>query len=421
MRVLWITNTIFPAPSKALGLEVPVTGGWMYGLAMNIASNSDMQLAVATSYRIKTLKIFDIEGVKYYLLPSKSTIKYQKHLELTWKSIIIDLNPDIIHIHGTEFSHGLACMKAFPTIKYVVSIQGLISECSKYFLAGISSWEIFKNITLRDIMKADNIFQAKSKFEFRGRLEKDCLKKVKHVIGRTTWDLVHSQAINPSLNYHFCNESLRESFYKAAKWDFNAKSNYTIFLSQAIYPIKGLHQVLKAVATLKAEFPKIKIRIAGSNITDRTGIVRRARLSGYGLLLLNLIKKYELHELIKFLGPLDEEKMINEYRNAHIFVCPSSIENSPNSLGEAQLLGVPSIAAFVGGIPDMIMHGKSGLLYRFEDIEILAYHIKNIFLNDDLALRLSKGGMAIASMRHDSGTNTLKTLQIYKEILNEEA
>jgi glycosyltransferase involved in cell wall biosynthesis len=39
------------------------------------------------------------------------------------------------------------------------------------------------------------------------------------------------------------------------------------------------------------------------------------------------------------------KKMITEYRNAHIFICPSSIENSPNSLGEAQLIGVPVIAA----------------------------------------------------------------------------
>ncbi len=51
----------------------------------------------------------------------------------------------------------------------------------------------------------------------------------------------------------------------------------------------------------------------------------------------------------------------------------------------------------VGGIPDMVDHGKSGLLYRFEEFEMLAYNIKRIFEDDDLALTLSVGGKVAAS------------------------
>ena len=90
---------------------------------------------------------------------------------------------------------------------------------------------------------------------------------------------------------------------------------------------------------------------------------------------------------MQFTGSLREDQMIAEYLNAHLFICPSSIENSPNSLGEAQLLGVPVIASYVGGVPDMVTHGETGLLYRFEEVEMLAEGIRNLFMNMALALR----------------------------------
>ena len=63
MKILWITNTIFPAPSRALGIPEPVLGGWMYGLANRIASTESIQLAVATTYKGNELKTFNIDGI----------------------------------------------------------------------------------------------------------------------------------------------------------------------------------------------------------------------------------------------------------------------------------------------------------------------------------------------------------------------
>jgi len=108
--------------------------------------------------------------------------------------------------------------------------------------------------------------------------------------------------------------------------------------------------------------------------------------------------------------------MIEEYQNAHVFVCPSSIENSPNSLGEAQLIGTPSIAAYVGGVPDMVIHGQTGLLYRFEEVEMLAEHIRNVFTDGQLAQQLSTGAIEAAGKRHDRKLNLEQTTQIYKKI-----
>lgn len=61
MNILWITNTIFPEPSRVLGLPEPVFGGWIYDLAMKVASSPGVRLAVATVYHGKKIMIYDIE------------------------------------------------------------------------------------------------------------------------------------------------------------------------------------------------------------------------------------------------------------------------------------------------------------------------------------------------------------------------
>lgn len=416
MRTLWITNTIFPAPSRALGIPEPVVGGWMYGLANQIASTEGIRLAVATIYRGNDLKTFDIKGVLYYLLPLHTTSGYPKSLEPFWQEVCADFQPDLIHIHGTEYTHGLACMRACSSLNYVVSIQGLVSVISRYFYAGISKGEIFKHITFRDLVRRDTLFHGKKNFERRGELEKEYLRRAHNVIGRTSWAYTHSKAINPNITYHFCNETLRDGFYTSQKWNNTFKRNYTIFLSQAGCPLKGLHQALKAVALLKQDFSHIKVRVAGHNIINTATLFDKIKLSGYGAYIRKLIKQLDLHDQVQFTGPLTEDRMIAEYLNAYLFICPSSIENSPNSLGEAQLLGVPTIASYVGGVPDMIDHGETGLLYRFEEVEMLAVHIRRIFTDTTLAMDLSENGIKAAKKRHHQKENLNRMIEIYRLI-----
>lgn len=416
MKILWITNIIFPAPSKVLGIQPPASGGWMYGMVKQVSDLPDIHLAVATPYPGDKLMSFSVDNVIYYLLPSKCKTTYQKCLEPIWQMVCNEFIPNIIHIHGTEFTYGLACMRSCPNHNYVVSIQGIVSVISRYYFAGISIVDILKNITFRDIVSLDTIFNRKRSYQKRGEFEKEYILRSKIITGRTSWDHAHVMAINPLALYYKCHRTLRKRFYSSNKWNINSKMNYSIFLSQAGGPIKGLHQVLKAIALLKEEFPQIKIRIAGSNITMYTSILDKMKLSGYGSYIRKLIKKLNLNDNVQFIGTLTEEHMVNEYKSAHIFICPSSIENSPNSLGEAQFLGVPSIASFVGGIPDMITHGETGLLYRFEEIEMLAENIRQVFNDDDLAQKLSINEVIVAEQRHNQQINLNQTLLIYHKI-----
>ena len=419
VNILWITNTIFPDAAKLLGLATPLYGGWMYGLAADLAASDKITLAVATVHSGSELKSFAVNGIQYYLLPNNTRGIRRKNQKVSdWKKVVDEFAPDIVHIHGTEFSHGMALMNSCPNLKYVVSLQGMASVIHRYYLAGMSTWDVLRNITFRDIVRWDTLFHAKHDFYKRGLVEKEYVRRAASVIGRTDWDRAHAQAINPKVTYHFCNESLRDEFYTGEKWSLNSCRRHSIFLSQAGYPIKGLHQVLKAIALIKDDYPDILVEVAGHDITKAVTLKDRLKRSGYGRYIGRMIKQNKLEKHIRFLGPLQAEEMKKAYLRAHVFICPSSIENSPNSLGEAQILGVPCIAAYCGGIPSMVKDGENVVLYRFEEHEMMASNIHKLFESGDSVNSLSTYGRNEAQQRHDREINMNALKATYKNVLS---
>lgn len=416
MKILWVTNTIFPDFAISIGQNAPVNGGWMYGLAKDIVNSGKVSLFVATSRNAKSDIKKEINNITYFHLKGSVSInKYDSSLESKWVKLINTIKPDLVHIHGSEYAMGLSLMKACPNLTYILSIQGLISACAKHYFAGMSLKERITSLSIKDVFKRTTYWHNRKEFYKRGEtIEKEYLKKIKNFIGRTQWDYSRTKAINPSSKYFFCNESLRDGFYIKNQWTFKSNNDYpVIFLSQASYPLKGLHMVLKALYLNKSKYPNIQLKIAGGNILNDKGLKQKLKMSSYGKYIKTLSKDLNLTSNIKFTGPLNETEMVKEYINASMFICPSSIENSPNSVGEAQLLGVPVISSYVGGIQDMIIHEKTGFLYRFEEVEMLATSIDRILTDNELALKLSRQGYEAAKLRHSRTTNSKRLLEIY--------
>ena len=418
MKVLWIVNIVFPEVLKLLNNNESLksTGGWLLGGAEALSKIQDVELAVAcVSLEVDDLKILKGDKILYYVIPlGKGNTRKNPEYRKYWRRINDDFNPDLVHIHGTEYSHGLAYIEECGTNHVVVSIQGLTSIYAHYYNSGLSLSDILGFVTPRDIIKG-NLLYAQRLFKQRGEYEKELLGKTQHIIGRTLWDKAHAWAVNPTAHYHFCNEILRQEFYNGDTWSYHDCIKHSIFLSQAIYPLKGLHMVLKAMPIVLRHYPDTSIRIAGFDVTRRNeGIKGLVKLSTYGRLIRSMIKRYHLTDKIEFVGNLDAGEMKKEYLKANVFVCPSSIENSPNSLGEAQILGVPVVASCVGGIPDM-MKGDEKHLYRFEDIEMLAYAICDVFANEGNQVDMKD----IARNRHNREHNLNLTISIYDEILTD--
>lgn len=162
-------------------------------------------------------------------------------------------------------------------------------------------------------------------------------------------------------------------------------------------------------------YPDATVRVARVDISRSKGWKELLKLSDYGNIIRKRIRKFNLQNCITFTGVLDGEGMRREYLQSNVFVCPSSIENSPNSLGEAQILGVPVLASYEGGVMDM-MRGDEEHLYRFEEVEMMAHKIVQLF---DRAGDIDTEPMRqVALQRHDPERNAKELILIYLKILN---
>ena len=116
-------------------------------------------------------------------------------------------------------------------------------------------------------------------------------------------------------------------------------------------------------------------------------------------------------------GVASAEKLRDELLNADLYIHPSYIDNSPNSVCEAQLLGVPVIAVNSGGVSSIVEDQKSGLLVPANDPVMLAEKIKTLLADSALAHSLSENTAKISAGRHDPDTVTQAALAAYEKLL----
>ena len=99
-----------------------------------------------------------------------------------------------------------------------------------------------------------------------------------------------------------------------------------------------------------------------------------------------------------------------------IYNSPSVIENSPNSVGEAMLLGMPIVSSNVGGVSDMLVHNEEGYLYQADAPYLLAYYIAEFFENQERENEFGENARNHAVKTHNKEENIQKLLQIYESI-----
>ncbi len=408
MKVLWFCKGPIPKASEAFGLQISAFEGWLVQTAEIISGVSDIELNIAFIHSdLKGLQYKKVGGISFWGIEMAGDTK-------AIMQVLSEVEPDIVHLWGTENILALrasqCCEKQGLLGKTVVSVQGLVSICAMHYLAGLP-WYVQLIPSFRDIVRRDSLLKQQKEFYKRGLLEKETLNRVHHVIGRTTWDYACTKQINPKVNYHFCNEILRSSFYKS-RWELEKCERYSIFVSQAQMPLKGFHIMLEAMSVVLKRYPEAKLYVGGANNSFKSGVLKTA----YGSYLQKLIKKYRLEGRVMYLGMLQEEEMKNQYLASHVFVSCSVIENSPNSLCEAMLLGMPVVASMAGGVTDLLEHGKEGFIYQSDAPYMLAHYICNFFEDDVLACKLGMSAHTRAQETNNIEKNVERLLNIYHEI-----
>lgn len=426
MKILWLCNV----PIKRIFLmqniknDIKGSGGWLEGLSNQLLQNESLHLIYCYLYETtKPELIHDKnENFEYYQIPIKRKRTLECSLNIPeyskdFSKIICNTAPDIIHIWGTEFKSSWVMTEICKKLNYIdrtiISIQGMVSIYAKHYFNGIDSkWRHIK--TVEEIIHRTTMTCDQKTYKERGILEEKAIQNVHNVIGRTDWDQACTKMFNSQIRYFHCNETLRKSFY-TDKWDYCNCQKHSIYISQASYPIKGFHMFLKAMPAIIKDYPDTQVYIGGNNRYKSNYI----KGSGYFLYLQYLIKRYNLEKTIHFLGTLSEEQVKYAMLNSNVFVSPSNIENSPNSLGEAMLLGVPCITSDVGGVKNMITHEKEGFVYPYNEYYMLAHYVKRVFEMGKEAGQIADTARCHALQTHNPEKNQENLLNIYRKIVNE--
>lgn len=381
MKILWIAPIPFIEDSNAHPAP------WVINLALSLVeqgidltilnySDSIEEDMVRTTYKNIKLIYVKVPVVKIDLL-TLFNYRIQK-VKKVLKEEINNNSYDLLHIHGTE--HQYEVMAIDETIPTVISIQGIMTKCIE-----IVPKTMYKNYIQ---WKLASIYEEKY------------MKRYMNFSCRTHWDSQYIKLQNPKAQIFMIWEMIRNEFFHD---HYNQESKKILFVG-GTNPFKGLKELLYAYNNSLQE-ANFKLIVLG-NCTHED--------------IKNIMYKNDLFNIdlsnIDCKGMVNSEGMIEAYNDSFCLVHPSYIDNSPNSVCEAQVSGLPVIATDVGGVSSLIEDNVTGLLIGRDpsDIENAVhklYHDKSLW---DAISNMSK---EVARKRHNKNTILEHTLKMYKTII----
>lgn len=422
MRILLLSYAVIPAFADAFdSRNATNSAGWVVGIH-NSLLEAGHQVAIVSPMNLREQNGKKTIGqTTYYAIPAnyKDVEVLNPKQPALFEGVLRDFIPDVVTIFGTEYTQGyamlLACEKLGILEHAVIFTQGLISAISRYYIADIPE-KVAHHKSLRERVNHMDILSQREAFIKRGDNERKMLCKARHIIGGTVWDKTVIHSINPKIQYHYCPEILRDSFYQK-NWSVEACERHSIFAVQSgFYPVKGVHYLLEGMHEICKRYPDAKLYVTLNKPQRAVRWKQKIMALTYQDYIARLMDEYQLWDHVEFLGSLNEAQLTERYLKSHVFVCASSIENHSQTVSEAKILGVPTVAAFVGGVVERVKHGEDGFLFQHNAPYMIAEYVGRIFEDDELAQKLSENARVNAGRLVDKECNSARMLEIYQNI-----
>jgi glycosyltransferase involved in cell wall biosynthesis len=172
----------------------------------------------------------------------------------------------------------------------------------------------------------------------------------------------------------------------------NASFVYNILSVGRLNVNKGFPLLIEAAKKLKELGKKVQFNIVGEG-PERSSLQ-------------SLVDRWNLQDSIFFLGALSQQGTLSAYQTADLFVLPSFAEGVPVVLMEAMSMEIPCIASQLHGIPELIDHGKNGILIFPSDLDQLVDSMVRCIDNPDYGQELGKEGRKKIAAKYDLQQNT---------------
>lgn len=356
MKILWFSNCAI-ANSQCNG-----SGSWLF--AMKDILSKQVELFNITDANVKNIEYRESKEVKEYLIPkvelSKNGIPSIRVIN-SIRQIVERISPDVIHIWGLEKCWAKLFAFGYIEGNVLLEIQGVLSACANMFWGGMTPEEVGKTHRLKELIKPSVKLEAQyADYVRKGLQEINLLNKFLHISTQSEWTRLQIKPyIKDGAIVYKTLRPIRREFYMAPKWQSPDHRAPVLFTSVGYnVPFKGMHVLLKALRLITDKYPQVKLVIAGFNPN-----VPFYKANGYDRLLMDFIEEHHLVSNVVFPGRLEASQIIEYLLNADVYVNPTFIESYSAATAEALFLGVPSVLAYSGALPNFKIEEDIALYY----------------------------------------------------------
>lgn len=404
MRVLWFSMT--PGCYNIVNI-----GGWIEALQKVFRDYlPKVELGLVFEYTDNIFKV-EKDGVTYYPIKIKRSSSPKENFNLLrphYIKAIDDFKPDIIQCFGTERWHyGLLAKEVkIPFVIHIMGFMNIYDVMDERVIHPMDYWKYFSFNPIKFYLVHKNETNVRVENQ---ELEREVMASNRYFMGRTDWDKNIVKYYSPGSTYFYCPEAIRSEIYSSKKrWSFHERKTLRLLTVGNAGSLKGNEIMLQTAWLLKNQF----------HIDFEWRYTSSAYIMSF-FEKLNDIKCKDVN--IYLIGRLNASQIAEELADADFYIHPSIIDNSPNTVCEAQLIGTPVIAANVGGIPQLVDDGKTGWLYPYSEPHALAFKIMNLMEQRETLEMVSMTEQKMSHKRHNPELLAETIFDIYNTILNDKA
>ena len=354
-------------------------------LVRELCRINDLQVHVLTpaSFDVAGQVRVEENGATLHLLPPFPRFElfrryrtYQAHLD----DDLTQIRPDVVHAQGATHHGYVALGSGYPA---VITVHGVQSEDCRY----------------------------QSSFYLRARkwlvgvlIERYNLSHTRHLVAISRYVTNYfSTLFRPDVRVYYVPNAIDGSFFDLE----NTSDGQTILFAGRIIQRKRPLDLIRAFAKVAQQVPSAELRLAGEYDSERD----------YAESIHNFIQRAKLEDRVHLLGSLPEDAVLREFASCALLVLPSSQETTPMVVAQAMAAGKPAVATPVGGVAEMVNHGKTGFLVSVGDIDALADALLRLLKDPSLQTRLGQSGRRFAVENYRADNVARRTYDVYRSMV----
>jgi len=287
-----------------------------------------------------------------------------------------EIQPDIVHGQGTE--RDCAISAVFQKIPKVLTIHGNIRAITKLLrLSPLSFWGI------------------------QSQLEAFCLPRFAGVVCISKY--TQQQVSDLAKKTWLLPNATENLFFESRPTAVDSSTPPLVLVVANVVRHKNQNELIRALDPLAGRL-RFAVKFYGRCGEDSYGKEFRSLL--------------ETRPWCSWGGMIGRENLRDEFARATVLFLPTCEDNCPMVVLEAQASGIPVIASNVGGVPDLVEDGVTGLLTNPDFPSTMPIALEKILSDKVLAARLAEGGRKQALARYRPNVIATRHLKIYQEVLS---